>query len=96
MSQNHFHPVVLYSEDAKQVYDALVSSGHNDLALKIATKAKRTKTDKKYADAVRLWDEGDFDIDDEPVVSRGEDGAYVIVWQWIYKNAIRKRTKESA
>jgi len=94
MSENHFHPVILYSEDAKAVHDALVSCGHSDLALKIAKKAKRSKTDWKYINALRLWNEGSFDVDDEPVVSKGDDdGAYVMVWQWIYRDAIRNKTK---
>lgn len=91
MSENYFHPVILYSEDAKAVHDALLAAGHFDLALKIAKKSKRSKTDLKYTSALRLWDEGRFDVDDEPVVSRGEDGAYVMVWQWIYNEEIRKR-----
>lgn len=88
MSENSFHPVVLYCEDLKQIHDALVSSGHNDLAVRIATKAKRTKIDKKYADAIRLWEDGTFDVDDEPVISKGDDCAYVMVWRWLSKNEI--------
>lgn len=95
MSENYFHPVILYSEDTKAIHDALVTSGHSDLALKISKKSKRSKIDLKYMGALRLWDEGRFDVDDEPIVSRGEDGAYVMVWQWIYKEEIRNKTKES-
>jgi len=95
MSANHFHPVILYSEEAKAVHDALVFCGHSDLALEIAKKSKRSKTDQKYINALRLRDEGTVDVDDDPVVSRGEDGAYVMVWQWIHKEEIRKSTKEA-
>lgn len=90
MSQNDFHPIVLYSEDVKSIYNALVFSGSNELALEIAKKSKRTKADKRYVAAVKLWDDGAFDIDDDPVVSRGEDGAYVLVWQWVNKNEIQR------
>ena len=95
MSENHFHPVILYSADTKAVHDALFASGYSDLALKIAEKSKRSKTDLKYTGALRLWDEGRFDVDDEPIVSKGEDGAYVMVWQWIYKEEMRQKINES-
>lgn len=90
MSQNHFHPVFLNSDEVKSIYSVLVSSGHNDLALKIAKKAKRTETDKKYTNAVGHLDGGTFDIDNHPVVSKGEGGAYVMVWKWVYLSEIQR------
>lgn len=87
-----FHPVLLYSADTTAVHAALLSSGYYDLAKKIAEKSKRSKTDRKYIDAIKLWDDATFDIDDEPVVSRGEEGAYVMVWQWVDENETRSRT----
>jgi len=41
-----FAPVILYSEDAKAVHDALLASGHIDLAQKIRQKAYRSRLDK--------------------------------------------------
>ncbi len=95
MSETHFHPVILYSEDAKTIHDALVASGYHDLALKILKKSKRSQTDLRYISTLRLWDGETFDIDDEPVVARGRDGAYVMVWQWIYRKDIRNKTCEA-
>ena len=88
MSENHFHSVILYSKDAKVIFEALKSSGHADLAATILEKSKRSKIDSKYVKALCLWDEDNFDMDDDPIVSRGEDGAFVMVWQWIYKEEI--------
>lgn len=88
MFEDHFHSVILYSKDAKAIHDALVSSGHTDLAATIIKKSKRSKSDRKYVDALCLWDEDAFDLDDDPIVSRGEDGAFVMVWQWVYKDEI--------
>lgn len=40
---------------------------------------------RAFADAARNLhlDECVWDHDDEPIVSRGDDGAYVQVWRWI-------------
>lgn len=88
MANKEFHPVVLYSEDAQRIYEALVLSGNEELALKVGRKSKRTKLDKKYVSALNLYDEGTFNVDDNPVVSKGKDGAYVMVWQWISRDEI--------
>lgn len=88
MPTQEFHPVVLYSEDTQRIYEALVLSGNEELASKVEQKSKRTKMDKKYVSALRLFDQSLFDVDDSPVVSKGKDGAYVMVWQWISKDEI--------
>jgi hypothetical protein len=80
---NHFAPVILYSEDAKAVHDALISSGHLELANIISERAQRTDSDRRYANALELPEEGTFEMDDTPVVSSSEDGAFVMVWQWV-------------
>ena len=78
-----FSSVVLYSDDAKAIHDALLASGHDALAAMIATKALRSKTDRRFIAALPRLDDSDFDVDDEPVVSVSEDGAYVMVWRWV-------------
>ena len=88
--KSHFAPVILYSEDAKAVHDALLASGHTDLAEKIRDKANRSRLDRLYAEHVYLGNDGEFDIDDEPVISQGANGAYVQVWHWVYKDDIRE------
>lgn len=92
MPQQKFHPVFLSPDDSEAIFLALTKSGHNELAHKIADKARRSKMDRKYAAAVGIWDEGTFDIDDDPVVSQGEGGAFVMVWQWVDKDEISCQT----
>lgn len=52
-------------------------------------KCARTERDHAYAEAakeafVTRCDDNDFDIDDCPVVSAGDDpGAYVSIWMWV-------------
>lgn len=91
---NHFSPVILYSDDARAVHDALMSSGHGELAEKIRRKAFRSRLDRMYADLVNVCDENIFEADDEPVISQGPEGAYVMVWHWVYKDTIRKKILE--
>jgi hypothetical protein len=92
----HFAPVILYSDDAKAVHDALLTSGHTELAEKIRQKAQRSRLDKMYAEHVDVGSDDDFDHDDEPVVSQGAAGAYVMVWRWVYKETIRETIRSSA
>ena len=91
-SKNSFAPVILYSEDAQAVHDALFASGHTDLAEKIRTKANRSLLDRMYAEHVTLGSDEEFDHDDEPVISHGANGAYIQIWRWVYKNRIRETT----
>lgn len=46
-------------------------------------RSQRTDTDRKYANALELREEGTFEMDDAPVVSASENGAFVMVWQWV-------------
>lgn len=93
-SEKSFAPVILYSEDAKAVHDALLASGHADLAQKIRMKASRSRLDKMYAEHVVYGSDDEFDHDDEPVISQGESGAYVMVWRWVSKYDIRETIRE--
>ena len=91
----HFAPVILYSEDAKAVHDALLASGHADLAHKIRQKANRSRLDRIYAEHVTFGSDDEFDHDDEPVISQGANGAYVQVWRWVYKEEIRRSLRNN-
>lgn len=89
-TNSHFAPVILYSDDAKAVHDALLTSGNAELAQIIRDKAKRSRLDKIYADSVNISNDGTYDIDAEPIISQGADGAFVMVWQWVDKDEIRE------
>ncbi len=92
---NHFAPVILNSEDAKAVHDALLASGYSALAQNIRLKANRSRLDKMYAEHVVCVSDDEFDHDDEPVISQGASGAYVMVWRWVYKDEIRQTLREN-
>jgi len=92
--ESHFAPVILYSEDAQAVHDALLASGHTDLAEKIRTKANRSRLDRMYAEHVTFGNDDEFDHDDEPIISQGVNGAYVMTWRWVYKDEIRENLRE--
>ena len=77
------YPVLLSSDESKAVHKALTSSGNHALANMLASKAQRSKTDFKFISAISLLEDSDFEMDDEPVVSASEEGAYVLVWRWI-------------
>jgi hypothetical protein len=85
----HFAPVLLYSEDAKAVHDALLASGHTDLAQMIGKKARRSRLDKLYAHVTRDNDD-ELTHDDEPIVSQSAGGAHVQVWKWVCKDDVRQ------
>ncbi|MGD9781137.1 MAG: hypothetical protein AB7V14_03185 [Kiritimatiellia bacterium] len=78
-----YSPVVLYNEEIRLVINALRTSGHESLASMINAKARRSKNDVRYVAALPSLGDFDFDVDDEPVVSSGEGGAYVMVWRWV-------------
>jgi len=86
MSELEFNPALLLASEVKSIHEVLIGSGHLELAQLIREKASRTDSDRKYSESIKLWDEGTFDIDDEPIVSESEDGAYVMVWQWVDKS----------
>jgi hypothetical protein len=83
MSQITFHPAYLSGSDAEKIHRVLVESGHTDLADVISEKSQRTDSDRRYANALELLEDGTFEMDDTPVVSSSEDGAFVMVWQWV-------------
>lgn len=97
MTNSHkpFAPVILYAEYANAVHDALIASGHTQLAQSIRQKATRSRLDRMYAEHVALGSDDEFDHDDEPIVSQGATGAYVQVWRWVYKDEIRQTLREN-
>ena len=83
MSDITFHPAYLSGSEAEKIHRALVKSGHTDLADIMSERSQRTDTDCRDANALELLEEGSFEVDDEPVVSASEDGAFVMVWKWV-------------
>jgi len=86
MNDTPLHPALLFPSEVKAIHKALIGSGHEELADLVREKASRSDSDREYSKAIELSDEGTFDIDDEPIVSKSEDGAYVMIWQWVDKS----------
>jgi hypothetical protein len=61
----------------------LLSSGHEELANMLATKAQRTRIEFQFIEALPRLDGNVFSVDEQPVVSVSENGAYVMVWHWV-------------
>ena len=87
-----FHTAYLHQEEVLAIHDALVFAGHEELAGLLGSKATRTEVEKQYAAAIQLGDENVFSMDDSPIVSASEEGAYVMVWQWMDQSAVFQET----
>jgi hypothetical protein len=82
---SEFNPVILFSDDLKQIHAALAKAKHADLVALIEQKTTRSASEQRYLNARQQLDENELDFDDVPIVSEGEDGAYVSCWVWISK-----------
>ena len=78
-----FFHMVLYSDEAKAVYEALAASGHDALAAMVASGSQRSEIDYKFMAAMPEIDESALDYDEVPVVFVTEDGGYVMLWCWV-------------
>jgi hypothetical protein len=80
-----FHPVILFEGDLKPIYHALLAAGRKDLAALIEEKTARSESDRCYIAAAPTLDDNDFNYDSMPIVSEGDEGAYVSCWVWVSK-----------
>ena len=94
MPKNQFESAILYSSEAEEVYKALKKSGHTELATRIREKTRRSKRDRKFIENLGYLSEDEFDVDDCPVVSSSDDGAYVMVWKWVSNEKCRNRNRD--
>ncbi len=83
-----FHTAYLHPEEVLAVHEALLSAGYEELAGLLASKARRTDVEKRYAAAVQFGDEDAFSLDEAPVVSASDSGAHVMVWRWMDQSEI--------
>jgi hypothetical protein len=78
----------LSREELEQVRNALDGSGHSALADRLANSLIAGEHDAAFHAAARekySWrlSDGDLDFDDQPGVSQGDKGAYVLGWLWV-------------
>ena len=62
-----FHTAYISALEAEKIHRALVESGHTDIADIMSERSRRTDTDRRYASALELLEEGTFEMDDAPV-----------------------------
>ena len=74
---------MIYGDELKSIYDALVASSNESLATMLSAKALRTPVDRQFIEALPQLDENEFAVDEQPVVSISQNGAYVMVWHWV-------------
>ena len=87
-TNNMFGPVLLDGLQAASIHQALVAAGNIELASIISSKAKRTDKEALFVSAARCALDGDLEIDEDPVVSFSEQGAYVMAWHWVSDTAL--------
>ena len=77
------HSALLHQEEVVAIHEALVTAGFDQLANLLANKATRSGIDKRYAATIPMGEVDGYSRDSNPIVSSSEDGAFVMVWQWV-------------
>jgi hypothetical protein len=73
----------LTESDLKVIHDSLVSSGNAGLASLFTRKEGLSPEEADYVSMAREYCDYDLKIDEEPLVSIGDDGAWVGAWVWV-------------
>lgn len=79
------HRMILAADLATKMHAAFMEAGRSDLANQLEWAGMEDPDYDYYREQSKELDldENDFDMDDDPLVSGGDDGAYVAVWHWI-------------
>ena len=77
------HSALLHQEEVVAIHEALVTAGFDQLANLLANKATRSEMDQRYAATIPMGEVDGYSRDSNPIVSSSEDGAFVMVWQWV-------------
>lgn len=82
MNTRPFH-ARLSKSDLKVIQEALISSGKADLAALFIQKEGLSPEEEKYVSLARVYCDDDLEIDEEPLVSIGDVGAWIAAWVWV-------------
>jgi hypothetical protein len=88
MKTSEMHSVLLHQEEVIAIHEALVKAGFYQLANLLANKATRSEMDQRYAATIPMGEVDGYSRDSNPIVSSSEDGAFVMVWQWVDQSEI--------
>jgi len=83
MKTSEMHSALLHQEEVVAIHEALVTAGFDQLANLLANKATRSEMDQRYAATIPMGEVDGYSRDSNPIVSSSEDGAFVMVWQWV-------------
>ncbi|MFM2197084.1 MAG: hypothetical protein RLZZ505_516 [Verrucomicrobiota bacterium] len=73
----------LSESDLEAIHKALISSGNADLAALFIQKEDLSPEAEKYVSLARKSRDYDLEIEEAPLVSIGDDGAWVAAWVWV-------------
>ena len=79
---------LLYPEEVIAIHDALVEAGFDQLANLLAEKATRSEMDQRYAATIPLGEVDGYSRDSDAIVASSEEGAFVLVWQWVDRSEV--------
>jgi hypothetical protein len=88
MKTSEMHPALLHQEEVAAIHEALVTAGFDQLANLLANKATRSEMDQRYAATIPMGEVDGYSRDSNPIVSSSEDGAFVMVWQWVDQSEV--------
>lgn len=82
------HSALLHPAEVIAIHEALVSAGIDQLANLLANKATRSEMDQRYAATIPLGEVDGYSRDSDAIVSPSEEGAFVMVWQWVDRSEV--------
>ena len=86
LQSDNLHNVVVTPDLMIRILEAVGKSGNQELYDDLVERSSKTPLTDAYAEALggMNLDEGDYDFDQDPDVSPGDDpGAYVQIWAWV-------------
>jgi hypothetical protein len=75
--------MLLDASQVESIHQALMITGNLHLANLVASKAVSSEENKRFVSAVRSTLDDDFTMDENPIVSPSDEGAFVMVWRWV-------------
>ena len=75
--------ITLSESEINAIHAALVASGHADLAELLPINRQPSEEELIYATLAKERTGDDLEVDDDPLVSIGDDGAFVSAWLWV-------------
>ncbi|MCX6866626.1 MAG: hypothetical protein NTV46_10495 [Verrucomicrobia bacterium] len=82
-SKRKFGRVLLDPAQAVSIHQILIATGNIELAEVISSRGRLSGNENRYVSIAREDLDEMLEIDENPIVSISDDGAYVMIWKWI-------------